>query len=169
MGGYEFALSAAICHVPPQGERIATPVCALARNDMLKTGRCARVQGRGLRWQAEGGGVAAGARTSPPIVIARSAATWQSAFPAAGHDRKQYFGRIRESATDLPKVVPACRVSLRGRGLPRQCAHWFAMTSLVGMRAPGQWCNVPRSRRGIAGQGGEMGWILPGRGGKLPG
>ena len=29
-----------------KGTRIATPVCALARNDMLKTGRCARVQER---------------------------------------------------------------------------------------------------------------------------
>ena len=47
-------------------------------------------------------------------VIARSAATWQSVTPAAGHDRKQYFGRIRKSATDLPKVVPTCQVSLRG-------------------------------------------------------
>ena len=47
-------------------------------------------------------------------VIARSEATWQSASPAAGHDRKQYFGRIRKSATDLPKVVPTCQVSLRG-------------------------------------------------------
>ena len=28
------------------GERIATPVCALVRNDMQKVGRCARVQGR---------------------------------------------------------------------------------------------------------------------------
>ena len=25
-------------------------------------------------------------------------------------------------------MVPPCQVSLRGRGLPHQCAHWFAMT-----------------------------------------
>ena len=81
-------------------------------------------------------------------VIARSKATWQSASPAVGHGGKQYFGRIRESAADLPKVVPACRVSLRRRGLPHQCAHWFAMTSLVGMRAAGQWCNVLRLSQG---------------------
>ena len=30
--------------------------------------------------------------------------------------------------TDLPEVVPNCQVSLRGCGLPHQCAHWFAMT-----------------------------------------
>ena len=42
------------------GMRIATPVCALARNDMLKTDRCQRGQGR------------------LPTVIARSEATWQS-------------------------------------------------------------------------------------------
>ena len=47
-------------------------------------------------------------------VIARSGATWQSVLLAAGHDRKQYFRRIRKSATDLPKVVPTCQVSLRG-------------------------------------------------------
>ena len=34
----KFALSAAICFVLPQGKRIATPVCALVRNDMQKTG-----------------------------------------------------------------------------------------------------------------------------------
>ena len=32
--------------------------------------------------------------------------------------------------------------------MPHQCAHWFAMTSLVGMRAPGQWCNVLRLSQG---------------------
>ena len=31
-----FALGTAFRHAPPQGERIATPVCALVRNDMLK-------------------------------------------------------------------------------------------------------------------------------------
>ncbi len=31
-----FALGTAFCYAPPQGERIATPVCALVRNDMLK-------------------------------------------------------------------------------------------------------------------------------------
>ena len=34
--------------------------------------------------------------------------------PAAAHGEREYFGRIRKSATDLPKVVPTCQVSLRG-------------------------------------------------------
>ncbi len=33
-----------------------------------------------------------------------------------------------ESVTDLPEVAQTCQVSLRGNGLPHQCAHWFAMT-----------------------------------------
>ena len=41
----EFALSAAYCSVLLQGERIATPVCALVRNDMQKTDGLQRLQG----------------------------------------------------------------------------------------------------------------------------
>ena len=41
----EFALSAAYCSVLLQGERIATPVCALVRNDMQKAVACQRLQG----------------------------------------------------------------------------------------------------------------------------
>ena len=85
---------------------------------MRKLGRRARVQGRLARkvrrnlpgvsecrdvWRArraETCRVSASARTSP-TVIARSEATWQSASPAAGHDRKQCFGRIRESAYEF--------------------------------------------------------------------
>ena len=39
-----FALSIANLLSFPAGTRIATPVCALARNDMLKTGACQRMQ-----------------------------------------------------------------------------------------------------------------------------
>ena len=35
-------------------------------------------------------------------VIARSEATWQSASPAAAQNEQQYFGRMRESVTNLP-------------------------------------------------------------------
>ncbi len=66
-----------------KGERIAAPVCALARND------------RGNR------------DAVPLAVIARSEATWQSVL---------LFGWVR-----------ICNVA-RGCGLPRQCAHWRAMT-----------------------------------------
>ena len=34
------------CQAPLRGERIATPVCALARNDMQKTEARLRLQGR---------------------------------------------------------------------------------------------------------------------------
>ena len=43
---HEFARGSANLPGFSAGTRIATPVCALVRNDMLKTGRCARVQGR---------------------------------------------------------------------------------------------------------------------------
>ena len=45
MGGCGFALSVAFRYVLPQELRIATPVCALVRNDMQKTGALLRVQG----------------------------------------------------------------------------------------------------------------------------
>ena len=35
--------------------------------------------------------------------------------PAAQHSRKQRLGQIRKSTTNLPKVVPVCQVSLRGK------------------------------------------------------
>ena len=75
----EFALSTTDMSGISAGTRIATPVCALARNDMLKTDRCQRVQGR------------------LPPVIARSEATRQSALLAAVHNEEQYFGRIRKA------------------------------------------------------------------------
>ena len=42
--------------------------------------------------------------------------------------RKAILWANTESVTNLPKQQPTCPVSLRGRGLPHQCAHWFAMT-----------------------------------------
>ena len=38
-----------------------------------------------------------------------------------------------------------CRKSY---GLPHQCAHWFAMTGLVGVRAPVHGCNARRFCQG---------------------
>ena len=43
---YEFALRIANLQSFSAGTRIAAPVCALVRNDMLKEEACARVQGR---------------------------------------------------------------------------------------------------------------------------
>ena len=42
--------------------------------------------------------------------------------------RSNTLGEYGKMHTNLPEVVPSCQVSLRGRGLPHQCAHWFAMT-----------------------------------------
>ena len=36
----------------------------------------------------------------------------------------------------------------RRDGLPHQCAHWFAMTGLVGVRAPVHGCNARRFCQG---------------------
>ena len=46
---HEFALSVTFSYLSLRGERIATPVCALVRNDMLKTVACQRLQGRGAQ------------------------------------------------------------------------------------------------------------------------
>ena len=61
-------------------------------------------------------------------VIARSEATWQSASPCSGAEREAILWANTKSITNLPEQQSACQVFLRGRGLPRQCAHWFAMT-----------------------------------------
>ena len=106
LGEYErgcgFARSRASLPGFSAGKRIATPVCALVRNDMLKTGRCQRLQGRlarGVcrrRWHVSGCKDAfrqyTGSAPLQPLtriflqhVIARSEATWQSVLLAAGH------------------------------------------------------------------------------------
>ena len=85
-------------------------MCALVRNDMQKerrvrgckyvvcgdiqkTGMCQRVQERLVRkvrgnMPGVSGGKALGRDDTSPTVIARSEATWQSASPAVGRDRK---------------------------------------------------------------------------------
>ena len=99
-----------VCQVSLRGKRIAAPVCALVRNDMQKerrvrgykyvvcgdiqkTGMCQRVQERLVRkvrgnMPGVSGGKALGRDDTSPTVIARSEATWQSASPAVGRDRK---------------------------------------------------------------------------------
>ena len=63
--------------------------------------------------------------------------------------RSNTLGEYGKVHTNLPEVVPSYQASLRGRGLPHQCAHWFAMTGLVGMCAPGHGCNVPHFCQGM--------------------
>ena len=124
---YEFARSSASLPSFPAGMRIATPVCALVRNDMQKAGTCARVQGRGARKVCRRQGVSTGARTSP-TVIARSGATWQSVLLAVPQNEKEHFGQIRKAQRICPNSSQLARLLCGENGLPHQCAHWFAMT-----------------------------------------
>ena len=48
--------------------------------------------------------------------------------PCSSTKRNAILWANTESVTDLPEVAQTCQVSLRGNGLPHQCAHWFAMT-----------------------------------------
>ena len=90
----------------PAGTRIAAPVCALVRNDMLKEEACVRVQGRLARGHAE---------------------TWQ-ACAGQGRNDMQRTGRCSRLQGRFPAVPPGKRrhganfwMSLRGakrRGNP---------------------------------------------------
>ena len=55
-------------------------------------------------------------------------ATWQSVLLAAVHNEEQYFGRIRKGLRICPKWCQLARLFCGENGLPRQCAHWLAMT-----------------------------------------
>ena len=96
----EFALSAAYCSVLLQGERIATPVCALVRNDMQKTDGLQRLQGVVRN------------DTSPPV-IARSEATWQSVFLRRHKTMRKYLRQIRRSC-EFALSAAYCSVLLQG-------------------------------------------------------
>ena len=64
--------------------------------------------------------------------------------PCSSTKRKAILKANTESVTDLPEVAQTCQVSLRGNGLPHQCAHWFAMTckrQRRGCGCKGVFCN----------------------------
>ena len=90
------------------------------------------MQGRGAQGAGNMPGVSGckdvARNDTSPTVIARSEATWQSVLLAVAQNRKAILWANTESVTNLPKQQPTCPVSLRRRGLPHQCAHWFAMT-----------------------------------------
>ena len=69
----------------------------------------------------------AGARASP-LCHCEERSDVAIRSPRSKAKRKAILWANPKSATNLPKQQPICRVSLRGRGLPHQCAHWFAMT-----------------------------------------
>ena len=104
---YGFALGITNLQSFSAGTRIATPVCTLVRNDMLKTVTRLRVQerlARKVRKNMPGvsRGRALGCGDISPTVIARSGATGQSVTPAVAQSRKQRLRRIRKITTDLP-------------------------------------------------------------------
>ena len=48
--------------------------------------------------------------------------------PCSEAEREAILWANTKSTANLPEQQSACQVFLRGRGLPRQCAHWLAMT-----------------------------------------
>ena len=114
VGGYEFALSAAICHVPPQGERIATPVCALVRNDMQKFAGCLRIT-RALPGECRETYLLCVRVTVLCMSLRGAKRRGNPHLLAVEHDRKQHFRRIRKScefAGTLPHSRPVIRCGL---------------------------------------------------------
>ena len=61
-------------------------------------------------------------------VIARREATWQSASPAAAHSGELRLRQIRKASRIRPNCCHLARFLCGENGLPRQCAHWLAMT-----------------------------------------
>ena len=131
------------CQVLLRGERIATPVCALARNDMQKTDTRVRLQGRHARANLQlAAGLSGSARLhslKPAMflyVIARSEATWQSVTLAVQHDGKQYFGRMRKRVRICPNSSQLAEFFCGENGLPRLVAPKSAMPSSLGAPLP---------------------------------
>ncbi len=68
-----------------------------------------------------------GCKDVPPLSL-RGAKRRGNPHLLRQHKRNAILWANTESVTDLPEVAQTCQVSLRGNGLPHQCAHWFAMT-----------------------------------------
>ena len=105
------------------GKRIATPVCALVRNDMLKTGRCQRLQGRfpAVHRQCP----LATAHTYPPSACHCEPVrtlVWQSASPQRYLTSWLPLGQIRSTFLYSPKVLLSVMPCRRRSGLPRRFA-----------------------------------------------
>ena len=138
--GCGIALGTASRFVLPKGERIATPVCALARNDMQKTEAWVRLQGRSPAVSRQCPGTA---RTGGKImdVIARSAATRQSVLFAVQHSRKQHFGRMRNGLRIRLRccllfcTVAGLRIATPRR--PKVCHALLRPKARAGQSSPG--------------------------------
>ena len=80
--------------------------------------------------------------------------------PAAGHGKEQRLGRIRKSATDLPKVLPILLCASAGMRIATPVCALARNDMLKEGRARGSkgvWCEgmraaapVPCNRRGVA-------------------
>ena len=83
---------------------------------MLKAARCQRLQERGARGYA-----------SPPCHCEKRSDV-AIRTPCGSTEQNAVLRAHTKGARNLPKQQPTCQAFLRGRGLPHQCAHWFAMT-----------------------------------------
>ena len=99
-------------------------VCALARNDMQKLGRCLRWQGEMLGGRCQGNcqKLHTQKRRCLLPVIARSEATWQSASPQRNRTNWLLFGRIRRRLRICPRCWFSFCGTARRNGLPQVCA-----------------------------------------------
>ena len=98
--GYEFALSITDWQSFSAGKRIATPVCALVRNDMQKEEALLRLQGGFPAVHRQRPLANADARQIFACHCEERGsrpATWQSVLLAVGQNEKQSFGRIRKA------------------------------------------------------------------------
>ncbi len=127
----EFATTAANLPSFSAGMRIAAPVCALVRNDRL--GRCVRTRGQ-LQCTTFLPGDADCHRCdhwfamTPPPCHCEERSDVAIRILCGKAQQKAVLWANSSGVTNLPQQQPTCQVSLRGCGLPHQCAHWFAMT-----------------------------------------
>ena len=135
LGEYErccgFAPKAANLSSISAGTRIATPVCALVRNDRL--GRCVRTRGQlqcttFLPGDADCHRCDHWLAMTPPPCHCEERSDVAIRILCGRAQQKAVLWANSSGVTNLPQQQPTCQVSLRGCGLPHQCAHWCAMT-----------------------------------------
>ena len=121
-------------------------MCALVRNDRL--GRCVRTRGQlqcttFLPGDADCHRCDHWLAMTPPPCHCEERSDVAIRILCGRAQQKAVLWANSSGVTNLPQQQPACQVSLRGRGLPHQCAHWFAMTcrrrqGICGCK--GVWC-----------------------------
>ena len=142
----EFALSTTDLPGFSARTRIATPVCALVRNDMQKEGRvrgcknvarndmlkedaCQRLQGRLARWNAKDGGAPAYTRTFPAVL---------RQCPLANADTRQISACHCEERSDVairsPRGSAKQKATIPGE-YEKHCEFALSTTDLPGFSA----------------------------------